>query len=179
MEITASSIYNWETIKKYNFFHTFSKRKIGKLLIPTIVIVSIVMVLCTVLSIVGDFFDRTLLYLDILVIVLVFLEFFIWFAIPKISFKMNKLNKNFENHYTFKEDSLNVSGQNSELKGTTEISYQKLNCICETFDFFYIYINSRMAFIVDKSTISGGTEEQLRNYLIKAVGDKKYKYYYK
>lgn len=173
MEITAHSNESYKAHKC--FFNLTTKNnnilnKIFKILLPIFSVLSLLLTF---------FYDKEILPLSILIVFCTLLYYFIDIFMPLINYKLTKISSGLHDILTFYDDEIKVTTQSKNLNSESTLNYDVLKKVYETTEYFFVYISHQQAFIVDKSTISGGTEEQLRNYLIKAVGDKKYKYYYK
>lgn len=174
MEIKASSKYNWETIKKFNRFHNFKRGKFKIVCNVLLVLCTIIILADTVISLIfntfsGDTLSRLLIWIFVTIMLI-----FVYFIMPKVAFKKNKVGKNSENLFTFREDTFEIEGSNGNYNGKSEIKYSVLHKIYETREFLYIYINFNQAYIVDKKTISD--EALLRELLVSKIGNKKYIY---
>lgn len=101
---------------------------------------------------------------------------FVWFESPKISYKKggNSHIKNATNVYIFKEDELSISSDNDNITGNMQMSYHGIKKVYETEKMFYLYINPRVAYLVDKSRIENGTAMDIRNLLLSKVAPKMY-----
>ena len=176
MEITAFTVYDWKTVKKFNHFHNFKKNKFKKASLPIILIALVISFLGFLVCYLLDGIDSTLITLLIVEIVGALILLFSWFIMPIISFNINKLAKNSKNEFVFKEETLVASGKTDDMSGSTEINYKKLDCIYETNEYLYVYINKNQAFIVEKASVSGGSLEELRTHLIDKMKNGKYRF---
>lgn len=172
MEIKAKSKYDWETIKKFNFFHSF-KRIIA---FPIIIIVAeVIGLFCFCLMCAWQQFNLDLIitYLPMLFANLIIV--FTGFVLPKSQYKRNKLLHGVVNSFTFQQSEILIEQQGENTDSTAKINYEAVWRVYETKDFVYIYVNPRQAHIVDKDTIEGSTPLELRAFLIGQLGIKKYK----
>ena len=172
MKIEATSKYDWETVKRFNKFHNFTKSKA----------LNIVVILMDALSLLGFLIIWTsrLLTFELIMIyvVLLFANFmivFTGFILPKIQYKQNKLLHGVVNKFTFENNKILIEQCGENTSATVTVSYGAIWRVYETKEYIYIYLNSRQAHTVDKSTIVGGTFADLRNVLSSAVGTGKYK----
>lgn len=172
MEIRGKSTYNWQSIKKFNNFIFFKRRKW----------LSILWIFAYVLSgigfvfeIVTDNFDGNSIERLILLVLVALWLVFLWFVYPKIKYSKNKLIHNMENEFVFNEDAFTMYQNSSSSDGNNTFKYSALWKVFETKDFFYIYLTQNQAYIVEKSTLEGGSAYDLRELLIKNVGMSKYK----
>lgn len=173
MEITAHSNESYKahklfvniTLKNNNIFNKFFK-----ILFP---VFSVLALLLTLL------YDKEILPLALMLTFCTLLYYFIDIFMPLINYKLTKVSTGLHDILTFYDDEIKVISQSKNINTESTLGYDVLKKVYETNEFFFVYISHQQAFIVDKSTIQGGSEQQLRNRLVKAVGEKKYKYYAK
>ena len=82
--------------------------------------------------------------------------------------------QNMEQEYVFSEESFTVICLDENFKGQSERKYSVIPKVMENSKYFLIFQNGNQAFIVDKSTITGGTAEEIREKLSSFVPKKKY-----
>ena len=80
--------------------------------------------------------------------------------------------QNVENQYIFCDDVLKTFTKSQEYNGEAEIEYSLFVKLYETSKYLFLYQTNNQVFIVDKSTIEGGTVEEIRNKLSAFVKDK-------
>lgn len=98
--------------------------------------------------------------------------FFLYFGMPRIQYKSLAKMKDIENTYTFCDDAFKVSSKSDEYNSETQIAYSMLLKVYESSEYFFLYHASYQCFIVKKSSIEGGSVDDLRNKLYSVV--KKY-----
>ena len=81
--------------------------------------------------------------------------------------------KDTENEYVFGEDFFLVSSANQVFQSQGRVDYSLLACAYETSEYFFLYQTKNQVFVVDKSTVEGGTALDIRNK-ISATLEKKY-----
>lgn len=172
MEIRASSKYDWETIKQFNKFHNFTKAKV---LNVVVIVTDVICALLFLLALSIDILDFELMMLYVLILFLNLVLVFARFVLPKIQYKQNKLLHGVENKITFEEDQMLIEQHGENTNATATMKYDAIWKVYEAKEYIYIYVNSRQAYIVDKSTVVGGTAMNLRMFLVKNVGMSKYK----
>lgn len=172
MNIKASSKYDWETIKKFNRFHCLAKNKALNiaLLVLDIVCISLFVLVCL-----WDLLDFELVMTYVLVVFVNVMLAFVFFVLPKIQYNQNKMLHGVINNIEFEENEMSLTQSGDNTNSITKIKYGAIWRVYETKDFIYIYVNSRQAYIVDKSKVVDGTATELRVFLVKAVGMSKYK----
>ena len=79
-----------------------------------------------------------------------------------------------ENIYLFGDDILKVFTKSEEYNGEAEMEYSLFAKVYETSDYFFLYQANNQAFLVDKSTVEGGSVDDIRNKLSSFVKDKYY-----
>lgn len=97
------------------------------------------------------------------------------FVLPKIQYKQNKLLHGVVNNIVFKDDTILIEQCGENTSATAKINYDAAWRVYEIEKFIYIYVNPRQAYIVEKSTIEGGTAMDLRMLLVQKIGADKYK----
>lgn len=98
---------------------------------------------------------------------------YLYFIVPKRQYKAAVAKmKDLKNTYTFTDDSITVSSNGDGYSGSSEITYEKLYRAAETNEYFFLYINKRQAFVVDKTTFVGGSADELTARLTSVFGKK-------
>ena len=172
MEIRASSVYDWQTVKEFNKFHNSKKNKfkrVSKVLFP---ISAVLIAICFISAILLDFIDKQLI---IIMAIYVAIAGFVIFAeniLPKILFNKNAMVKNTVNTFVFGEEEFSHKSENAVYNDNATIKYSGLHNAYETESFIYLYITARQAFIVDKTKIEDGKEIELTKLLINKLGEK-------
>lgn len=80
--------------------------------------------------------------------------------------------QNVENEYMFSDNVLKVFSKSQEYNGEAQIEYSFFVKVYETTKYLFLYETNNQVFVVDKSTIEGGTVEDIRNKLSTFVKDK-------
>ena len=171
MEIKAKCKFNFDSIRALNHLTMFKKADPKKRLIFWFVAFAILFVVI-ILEIVAFGFDTTLAVLLGVEIFGLLLIYFWYFIIPKIQYKSLAKMQNVENQYIFCDDVLKTFTKSQEYNGEAEIEYSLFVKVYETSKYFFMYQTNNQVFIVDKSTIEGGTVEEIRNKLSAFVKDK-------
>ena len=173
MEIKASSKYDWETVRALNNFYYLNRMRV----------IFVLFIVCFVLNLViqieslivnGEMTHDHILNL----IYLAFLAFallFIIFVLPKIKYNNNKYSKDSKNEFVFTDENIKLTQTHELHNSENKLSYNAIWRIYESKMFIYMHIGRRQTYIVDKSTVTGGTVEDLRMLFISKIGAKKYK----
>ncbi len=97
-----------------------------------------------------------------------------YFFTGKIRYRRLGSMQGIVNSYVFHQDAMEVTSNGTGYNADGEIQYCLIKKVKETSAYFFIFMNNNQAFIVDKSTITGGTADQIREYLATWVDEKKY-----
>lgn len=74
--------------------------------------------------------------------------------------------------FVFADYEMSETTSSEKFNGTSRLKYSAVHKVMETSKYFFVYQTDNSVYIVDKSTLSGGTVEELRAKLSPAV--KKY-----
>ena len=80
--------------------------------------------------------------------------------------------KDTEVKYVFGDNSLKVFTANLEYTSESKMEYSLFVRVYETTKYIFVYKTNNQVHIIDKSTIEGGTAEDIRNKLTPYVKDK-------
>lgn len=186
MEIKASSKYDWKTLNKFCYFTVFTRYKINTIYYTLLIL----HMLLTLLPVLPDIIDCSRAYgfsFDMIDDAVIFYGTFAicWLLfilfLPKIKYGNRKSKQNAENEYVFMDEKIQFVQDATDVNKSASIKYNAVYRVYETKEFFYmfLYINKRETYIIDKSTVTGGTVEDLRMLLISKIGEKKYKMKFK
>ncbi len=95
-----------------------------------------------------------------------------YFILPYIQYRSLGNLKDAVNAFTFSGGGFMVVGKTPGNCGESEISYTMVEKVVETTKLFLIFQTKSQAFIVEKSTFSGGTPEEPRNKLSPLLWEK-------
>lgn len=170
MEIKAKCKYDYETCKAISRIDAYKKSNPKKVVVFRAVLC---IVLLALNIIVVDFSEIPLGYGVVVAGILVlFIDMFIYFAMPKIQYNSMSKMKNVGNDYVFYDDEITVSSVSEHLSAKDVLKYSIMVKAYETEKYFFIYISKRQVFVVDKATLEGGTAEDLRVKLLSVLGKK-------
>jgi len=171
MEIKATTINNYETIKKYNKAFVYRNSRFY------ISIFVLLLFLGWTVFIIYASGDIIMSILNLFVFLfLLTLMLYRWFIKPKMRYKKSNTKlKDIRSEYVFTEDLIHLTSKTESYSGSAEIQYSVIQNVCETAEFIYLYVNKHTAYIVDKKNIENGTVLELRNLLISKLPAKKYK----
>ena len=171
MEIKAKCKFNMDAMKALAYISVFKKRDPKKQMVIRAVVFSAALILAVLCFVLLQNFVLFAAWLAIDVFY-IFLYCFLYFVFPKKSYESLANLKEAENEYVFCDDALKVSTVGTEYHGDAKIEYSLLVKAFESSKYFFLYQTKNQILIVDKSTIEGGTAEELRNKLSAVLRDK-------
>lgn len=169
-----TTLLNKDVYFEFNKFHFCSWRfykqaYIFILVMSTLLVVMGVLELCNVVKLKGDGGWSCLVGFGFMAYALL-----LW-RLPKLlTNRLLKTDKRLripiENEYAFEEECLRAS----YAEGNVSFQYSNLYKVSESDTYFYLYINSMMAYIVSKADFTLGTPEQFRSFMMGKMGKKFY-----
>ncbi len=170
MEIKAKCKFDFESIKALTHLSLFKKASPKKRFLTWSIISTILAVIIVLEMII--FSDPMLIEVLLVAIVLFLFECYLYFLLPKIRYKAVAKMKDAENEYIFCDNVLITFTKSQEYNGEAEIEYSLFVKAYETSKYFFMYQTNNQVFIVDKSTVEGGTVEDIRSKLTTHIKDK-------
>jgi hypothetical protein len=171
MEIKAKCKYDLDSVKALTHLIMYKKADPKKLLMFWSAAFSILFIII-VFEIVAFGMDTILFVLLGVEILGLLLIYFWYFIIPRIQYKSMAKMKYAENEYVFCDNVLKSFTKSQEYNGEAEIEYTLFVKVYETTKYLFLYQTNNQVFIIDKSTIEGGTAKDIRNKLSFYVKDK-------
>lgn len=171
MEITAASVYDLKAYKALVHSGMSKKRNPKKQFVFMTIIIIAALVFVVLDMIFNGFSDRSWLYL-LLIVFSLFLYNFSYFIIPRIHYKNSGKLMNINNNYTFTDDEIRMTSISMDFNATGSLKYYSIYQAVETHDYLFIYPQKGTAYIIDKSTISNGTIEDIKKAVSAAVPGK-------
>lgn len=105
--------------------------------------------------------------------IILYLYILFWYLFgPKIRYKALAKLKNAENEYVFCDDVFRVFTKTEVYDGKAEVEYSLFVKVYETSKYIFMYQTNNQVFPIDKSTIEGGTVEDIRAKLMPYLGKK-------
>ena len=169
MEITAKCLYNLKGVTALLHLQLFKKANPKSRMILWSVIYG---VLSLILLLEKIFWQAEVIHLLVLMAVVMLLMCYMYFVLPRQTYKAQGKLKDAENTYTFGENSVHIVSQAEQYTGEAQVEYGLFIKVYETSEYFFVFQTKNQVFLVDKSTIQGGTAEDIRSRLSGAV--KKY-----
>ncbi len=169
MEIKAECTYDYDTCKAIAHAYIYKKQKPVKALISTYIF-CLLFALADIYVIGSD--DSVLAnYIILILLVFVFVfETVNYFLVPRIQYKSLSKMKDLGNDYVFRDEDFTAETASEEYSGDSVIRYSFLYKVMETEKYFFLFQNKRQIFAVDKSTLEGGTAEDIRKKLQPVLG---------
>ena len=171
VEIRAKCKFDFESIRALTHLTMFKKANPKNRMIFWSVAFAVLFAII-ILEIIAFGMDLILLVLLGVEILWLMMMCFWYFIIPRIQYKALAKMKDTENEYVFCDNVLKTFTKSQEYNGEAEIEYSLFVKVYETSKYFFMYQTNNQVFIVDKSTIEGGTVEEIRNKLSAFVKDK-------
>ena len=162
MEITAKCIYDLKAVTALHRLQMFKKADPKKRMLLWGIVYG---VLAAIILLEILLWQAELLHLIVLLAVVMLLGCYLFFIAPKSVYKAQGNLRDAENIYTFRDDNVHIVSKTSQYSGEAQVEYEMFLKIYETSEYFFLYQTKQQAFIVDKSTIRGGTAEDIRSCL--------------
>ncbi|MBE5887547.1 MAG: YcxB family protein [Lachnospiraceae bacterium] len=169
MEVRAKSKFDYETIKE------LAHRSSYRLISPKVY--WIVMIICTFIVFGTSFLfgvESDDIALMVVILICDAVSVYIYWGVPKIRYKALGKLQNLENEFIFGDETMKIINRSEEYTGQGEIKYSIIPKVMETPKYIFIYQDLRSVYIIDKSTVTNGTIEDIRAKLAQYVPQKKY-----
>lgn len=168
MEITATSIYDQKTVTALTYASMFKKHNPKKRMILFAALDGIIIAVSILMLFLFD--DRSPIQLLCLGAVLILMQCYICLLLPKIQYRsMGKFAESCH-VFHFTDDTVIITSSIDDYNGSCSIAYHMLYQVMETSEYLFLCQNKRQAFVVDKSTVQGGTVSELRAKLANIPG---------
>lgn len=173
MEIRAKSKFNFKTIRAMSHMATYKKAKpLKRLALKMIISAMLLAFLIVELVFIGP---KTIIIIALVAnIILLLLEVFNHFVLPKIQYASLGEMKEAENEYIFYDNYVKEYTKAENYNAEADIQYEIFKKVYETGEYLFLYKNNNQVYIVEKSTIENGTVGELRSKLMYYVGNKYY-----
>ena len=130
--------------------------------------VSILAVICLLEILLFSNNDFAILFTVLLL--LGFLDIYFYYILPRIKYNAMSKLQNAETEFVFYDNSMKVFTTGAGLAGQSEIQYSLIVKAYETSKYIFIFQTKSSVFVVDKSTVTDGTPEDIRNRLHAFLG---------
>ena len=168
MEIKAKCKYDYETMKALTRLWFAGKGNPKTIFIALLAGVSALLVICLL-----EIFLFSNNNFAILLVALPFLGFlfiYFYFILPRIRYNAMSKLQNAETEFVFYDNSMKAFTTGEGIAGQSEIQYSLLVKAYETSKYIFIFQTKSSVFVVDKSTITDGAPEDIRNRLHAFLG---------
>ena len=91
---------------------------------------------------------------------------------PKIQYNATAKLSDIHNSYIFKDDEFHIFSSKEGYSGAGSLKYNMIFRVMETKEFLFIFQNKSQVYVVDKSTIEGGSWIDVRNKIEPLLGKK-------
>ncbi len=172
MEIKASCKFDYNAVKALTYISMFKKSVPKKRMIFSGILFSALLAVL-IFEIVLFGADLPLIICVVAAGAALLLDLFMWFVYPKICYNALAKMKGAQNEYTFTEDKIFITTQSSDYNAQAEVEYTLLAKVYETSEYMFLYQTKNQVFPVDKSTVTGGTVEEIRGKIFSYL-EKKY-----
>ncbi|MBO7376572.1 MAG: YcxB family protein [Clostridia bacterium] len=174
MEVRASSKFDKRSLNAFYYAALYKKTKPLTGLVLRLALVSVGAVMWTVARLLSGSLTTLLFCVFYALALALFVFLYNHFALPAIRLKRYSKLIGAENRYVFRDDAMTVSTVSPGLSGESSIDYGNFVRVIETSEFFFIFLPNRQGFIVDKSTVEGGSFLDIREALASRLPEKKY-----
>ena len=171
MEIKAKGKLDLDAIKALTHLSMFRKGDPKKRMTLLSVLYIILALDLVILGAINGF-DKFTVILVAFAVVVVAIESYMYFAVPKIKYKAMAKLKDAENEYLFMDSSVKITTSVAEYSGEGEMEYTLFVRAYETSRYLFLYQTKNQAFIIDKSSVENSDFEQIRKSLLSAIGEK-------
>lgn len=170
MEIKAKCKYDYETCKAVSYIAGYKKSNPKKVVAAR----AIVYILLAVLNFAVIHFSGMQIGYGLILIgvVLLLLDLFMYFVMPRIQYNSMSKMKDVGNDYVFYDEEFTATTVSEHFSGQDVMKYSLIEKTFETGKYFFIYVNKRQIFVVDKATVEGGAAEDIREKLSSVLGKK-------
>ena len=170
MNVTAVTKNDYKAVKALVYANIFKKQN-PKVFGVILVVLSIISLAETIaLSIIDSGSDYHFI-LRIFTVIL-FAWTFMYFRLPKISYKQMGKTAESVNNFVFSDETISVTNEGDCSHGESEYTYEAIERVIETKKYFFIFIHKAQAYIVSKEGITNGSVEDLRSLLSRVKGKK-------
>ena len=171
MEIKASSVYDLKATKAAWRAGVYKKKDPGKSFWRYILLAAIIVTA----SVLYQFLVKQVLLMWVLSGLLVFFSVMLsllYFLAPVRMYKNAGTMADMRKNFIFREKELYVESSGEMYQGESTVQYSLLFKAMETGAYFFIYLTKSQIYIVDKSTLEGGTAEDIRSAMSAVLGEK-------
>ena len=158
--------------KTFMLYTTFVRNR--KMLLP--IVFGAIGVISLILGCIG-YLAFLVIALGAVIIGAVYSLFTYYIVIRTVNKQLSK-SKNFEkikNAYLFSTDDFTVTTFENKKETVNTLGYDKLVLVVQNKNFYYLYVNRNIAFILDSNSVVDGSEEDFKKIIIGATDKKRCK----
>ena len=171
MNIQALGTLDFEAVRALTLISFYKHRTPKKRMLWSCILFGLLIALIIVEMFLFGF-NSTLLILLCLTLLMLGLRFFLYFVLPKKQYEAMGNMQNAVNHYVFDDETITVKTVTDQYNGEAIINYSALVKAYETQKYIFFYQIDNSAYVVDKSSVSGGSADELKAKLVSFIGDK-------
>lgn len=169
MEIKAKCRYDYEAAKALVHLYAFRLKKTEPKKKYTLLMCCSAALALFCFWMLSLYSDLILVFVLFASIVLMGIQTYYYFALPRVRYNsMGKL-KDIEQQYIFTEEGLQISSDSEAYQGRAVMAYTALEGAYETSRYFFLIKGGFQNFVVDKATIEGdgvsGIRRKLQSYM--------------
>ena len=165
--VRCKSKYDFETLKRFNRFHMYSKP-----IYKVVTVLAIFLILYAIFVPDDDILMRVII--GIIGVIWILEVIFLPISFSKKAMKTSKLNNEVHTVAEFFKDRIEIETiRNNKSIGSSTIEYGDVYKICDTKHALYVYISSNQAFVCNKANLEGDYDKLVS--ILKEKLGKKYK----
>ncbi len=171
MEIKASSVYDLKATKAAWRAAVYKKKNPAKSFWTWIIIAAVI----TALSVLYQILVKQDILMWVLIGLLVFfvsMLSLLYFLAPVQMYKNAGKIADMRKYFVFRDTDFHVQSSGEKYEGESTVQYSLLFKTMETGAYFFIYLTKSQFYIVDKSTLEGGSAEDIRSAMSAVLGEK-------
>ena len=171
MEIKATGTINYNSIKALTHLGLFQKANPKKRMILWAVLYGALFALIVLEMIVFEPVPLLFVLAGCLLLFYLFMSY-LYFLAPKKRYNAMAKMKDAVNEYVFQDNVMQVATKSESYNGEAEIQYAVIVKVMETSAYFFLFQTNSQVLLVEKSSVTGGTAEDIRNKFMPLIGDK-------
>ena len=164
MQIHANCEYDFEACQALTYIALYRKKDPSRCFTRNNILLAILFAV-VLLDMILFGPEKEFIILMIAIVIMGILDWFLYYQYPKINYRSLANFKNVSNEFVFTEEKLLVTSHNNEYSGQCEIAYSLFVKAYETSRYLFLYQTNNQVFIIDKSTLTNGTIEEIRTTL--------------
>ena len=171
MEIKASSVYDIKATKAAWRAGVYKKKNPEKSFRRYIILAAVI----TAASVLYQILVKQVILMWVLSRLLIFFSVMLsllYFLAPVRMYKNAGTLADMRKYFVFRENEVFVQSSGEMYQGESTVQYSLLFKAMETGAYFFLYLTKSQLYIVDKSTLEGGSAEDIRKAMSAVLGEK-------